>query len=625
MADSPWIGAEADKLYLQSGQFTSTLKTSQSIGAVNSLPTGAEYEGADQMWSGRGSPGNAELYVTSGQFTSTLKDSQTTSQNTFPGDVSFDNVNTIWIGNTATEKIFIYSGQITSTLKDSQDISGVDADCQGCTSDDTNIPWAGSDADKMYLQSGKVTSTLKTSVALGGVDISVRGCSYDGTNSPWAGVQEQRLYLTSGQFTTTIKTSHDTTTVDTAPESVSTNDYVGRIPSAGGDTVTPSVIPLDFFVETPTAVIGEILAIPNVIVVEWQVEAPTVLIGEALLVPSPIPAQFGIITPENIVNGTFLTPSVIPLDFLVETPVAVQTYIATPSVVPVDIFVETPSTFFEYIATPSVVPVDILVETPVFSSINILVPDSISSGARWQVETPILILGGVSAEPSVVPVDVIVETPVAVQTYIFTPSVVPVEVGIISPNFSADYTATPSSLSYKYTINSDLQAKTRAISDEIASILIAWDSTPTDLTTTNLDSIADTSIWQSGEQNDATPTAYVTRISYELVFNAIPVTGDSIVFRWAKGDEAASNEVWQGGIGATEGAITTAASKAEVKASCPIVWEHPYKTNHSTTFRGTFDVWGFGPSWQLLVEANGEALTTGNTIRYRYGKLQAQR
>jgi hypothetical protein len=156
-------------------------------------------------------------------------------------------------------------------------------------------------------------------------------------------------------------------------------------------------------------------------------------------------------------------------------------------------------------------------------------------------------------------------------------------------------------------------------------LLIAWDATPTDFTVTNLESLGSGDIWQSGELNAGPPNDQVARISYQIVFNTTPVAGDSVIFRWAWGDQASSNEIWSGGIGTSEGQITAAAGKAEARAGCPVVHEHFWKTSHGTTFKGFFDVFSFGPSWQLLIEANGEALTTGNRVRYRYGTAQSQR
>ena len=154
---------------------------------------------------------------------------------------------------------------------------------------------------------------------------------------------------------------------------------------------------------------------------------------------------------------------------------------------------------------------------------------------------------------------------------------------------------------------------------------IRWESAPTDMTVTNLASLASGTLWQSGEINDASPSHEILRISYELDFNATPVAGDSLRFYLAIGDEAAANEIWDGRLGTAEGQITAAASIAEAKQGCALVHEHAWATSHGVEFKGHFDVYNFGPSWQLLIEANGEALAAAtNRVRRRYGTTQRQ-
>lgn len=156
-------------------------------------------------------------------------------------------------------------------------------------------------------------------------------------------------------------------------------------------------------------------------------------------------------------------------------------------------------------------------------------------------------------------------------------------------------------------------------------VLIKWDATPTDFATlTNLHSLADGNIWQSGEINKATPTWEFVRISYELIFNATPVAGDHVNFWIASGDEAASNEIWDGGIGTSESEISTAANVVAVEQALAAPKVHHWATSHGTTFKGHFDYFNFGPSWQLLIQVVGEALTTGNRVRYRYGTREVQ-
>ena len=71
--NTPWTGAEADKLYLQSGEFTSTLKTSESITGIDTAPRGISWDGVNTPWTGGT---GSKLYLQSGQFTSTLKTSE---------------------------------------------------------------------------------------------------------------------------------------------------------------------------------------------------------------------------------------------------------------------------------------------------------------------------------------------------------------------------------------------------------------------------------------------------------------------------------------------------------------------------------------------------------------------
>lgn len=151
-----------------------------------------------------------------------------------------------------------------------------------------------------------------------------------------------------------------------------------------------------------------------------------------------------------------------------------------------------------------------------------------------------------------------------------------------------------------------------------------WD-TITDLTVTNLASLADGNIWQSGDLDPGDPSPGFVKVSYELVFNATPVAGDRIDFLYASCDEAASNEIRDGNIGGTEGQITTAAAKAAVQASCPVVRSHYWETSHGTTFKGSFIIPNPGPSWQLLIKPVGEAFAAGtHRVRIRYTDDEVQ-
>lgn len=158
-----------------------------------------------------------------------------------------------------------------------------------------------------------------------------------------------------------------------------------------------------------------------------------------------------------------------------------------------------------------------------------------------------------------------------------------------------------------------------------AEIKLQWDTSPTDLTVTNLASLADGNFWRSGNLDPGNPAPQVARVSYEVVFNATPVAGDYLEFRYARADEASSNEIIDGGLATTEGAITAAAGKAEAEAGSRIVRVHPWQTSHGATFKGSFDIYNPGPSWQLLIRPVGEALASGtHRVRVRYGSPESQ-
>jgi hypothetical protein len=152
-----------------------------------------------------------------------------------------------------------------------------------------------------------------------------------------------------------------------------------------------------------------------------------------------------------------------------------------------------------------------------------------------------------------------------------------------------------------------------------AEIKAQWDTSPTDLTVTNLASRADGTVWRSGNLDPGNPAPQMVRVSYEIVFNATPVAGDYLDFRYASADEAASNEIIDGGIATTEGGITAAAGIAEAVAGSVSVKAHGWSTSHGTTFKGSFDIPDPGPSWQLLIRPVGEALAaSGHRVRIRY-------
>jgi hypothetical protein len=224
---TPWSDGTADKLYLTSGQFTSTIKTSLDTSSVDTSPWGIRFDGTDTPWGGTA---DEKLYLNSGQFTSTVKDSEDVSSlfDQGPEGNSESNGNVPWVGEKTGDlpKLFLQSGKFTSTVKTSHDInSSIFAQDFGATS------WDGTDTivsvtkgplfpsggtEKLFLLSGQFTGTIKTSQAVGVLSGNgPSGVCWDGVNTAYSGLVgtfpsvSGKLFLGSGKFTSTIKTSQN--------------------------------------------------------------------------------------------------------------------------------------------------------------------------------------------------------------------------------------------------------------------------------------------------------------------------------------------------------------------------------------------------------------------------------
>ncbi len=205
--NTTWAGSDSGAwgLFLQSGQFTSTVKA--SLRAIPFVVNGVTNDFVPNT--GFIDSGATDAHLHSGQFTSTVKASiSMTAIDSLMFGISWDLTNTPVSGNT-NDKLYLTSGQFTTTIKDSEDVSAVDNTVREITWDGTNSPWVGDQANKLYLQSGQFTSTIKTSQAIGGVDTAPRGISFSATtgDTPWQGAGTAKLYLTSGQFSSTLHDS----------------------------------------------------------------------------------------------------------------------------------------------------------------------------------------------------------------------------------------------------------------------------------------------------------------------------------------------------------------------------------------------------------------------------------
>jgi hypothetical protein len=228
MADTIWCGQGFPEghLYLTSGEFSSTLLTSEDIYAHDQSCFDVSWDGINTLWIGAQ---NDKMFLQSGLFTSTILTSQAASDTQPLGINSNDGVDTLYTGNQPVGYLYLISGQFSSTMKTSMNVESVDEAPGNCVWDGTNTPWIGQGGDKMYLNSGQFTTSMLTSQATTGMS-SPRGTSWNGTDTMWCGYGGRvELVLTSGQFSSTIKDSLNTNSIETQPQGIETTDFNARV------------------------------------------------------------------------------------------------------------------------------------------------------------------------------------------------------------------------------------------------------------------------------------------------------------------------------------------------------------------------------------------------------------
>ena len=141
--ETPWGGSTGDKLYLNSGQFSATIRDSQDVSGVDTECGGMEWDGTNTPWYGSSAE---KLYLQSGKFSATLKDSESVAAIDQGGGngISWDGTNTPWSSDNTTAagtKLLLQSGQFSATLKTSFDCSGIATATDISYNNDGNTAW----------------------------------------------------------------------------------------------------------------------------------------------------------------------------------------------------------------------------------------------------------------------------------------------------------------------------------------------------------------------------------------------------------------------------------------------------------------------------------------------------
>lgn len=139
----------------------------------------------------------------------------------------------------------------------------------------------------------------------------------------------------------------------------------------------------------------------------------------------------------------------------------------------------------------------------------------------------------------------------------------------------------------------------------------------TNATVTNLHSLAAGDRWQSGVIAKGDPSETLLIVSYNIAMAAAFAADDYLLFGLAYGD-GDTTEIWDGGIGESEGSITTAANVEALDQAIGAYQTHYGSVNHGTTVKGRKVFSLRDEDYQIIVGVEGNSLAaSGSVISYR--------
>ena len=171
---TPFCGGSPDKLMLLSFPTTQTLKTSTDVSAIdiNPMDISAD-ENGHTPWLGTGAD---KLYMGSGRFETTMKDSlEIGGKDTWPRSISYSDGHTPWQG-AVFGKWYLYSGQVENTIKTSHAYAPKPGGGDRTGAEDGYV-WCATVAKKGLYTSGEFSATVKDSISTSGVLTTPEACS----------------------------------------------------------------------------------------------------------------------------------------------------------------------------------------------------------------------------------------------------------------------------------------------------------------------------------------------------------------------------------------------------------------------------------------------------------------
>ena len=265
MADVLYCSDDDQRLYRQSGAFTSTIKTSGH--SRTTQPSGISTDGVHTMYSSRRGGSHLDsvkLYYESGIFSSTLRDSldchalnEQLEFRHFQGfggakdvqDIDWDGANTLIItARGGRGKLISLSGRFTTIIRQSHNTPGGGLQWSGISAVrdseqrvTTLVARSGVSGQKdLYQMSGQFTDTVRTSLVLSTESADPlygnsnmyrpNSVSYDGTDCLLGGQFRflGRLYRMAGLFSTTVLSSLRSPTIAGSIFGICSLDWTGR-------------------------------------------------------------------------------------------------------------------------------------------------------------------------------------------------------------------------------------------------------------------------------------------------------------------------------------------------------------------------------------------------------------
>lgn len=228
----------SDRHYRHASEFTTANETYLDMTSVDTTTEGISHDDTNTPWTGRDGF-NGRMYLQSGQFTATIKNSYDFPA-TVPNDCSTYNIGSQHglIADELGDDLWRIQGLWSSTTLQQFDFSATSTASTGICGLIDSVLVCDSVTDVVYRLSGFITSTQKASVDYTASQAGMRSVSWNGTDTLIAGQSPAEWQKYSGLLGTTELTQLDHSSLGTCfgLETDSAANRLAALPSGGVTT-----------------------------------------------------------------------------------------------------------------------------------------------------------------------------------------------------------------------------------------------------------------------------------------------------------------------------------------------------------------------------------------------------